>query len=106
MANPVPSTQQQLAQLEHVHAYTWAIADSEVKTAIRSVIRERIAQILAGYDAEHDVKHGIDHLLREAVRRITTPSGFDIPWKSRVEAAALIIASLELEAYRAEGEDA
>lgn len=102
MTTPIPSEQHQIQRLEDIDGYLSAITDSETKVALRAIIQERRDQVLNGYDAGHDAQHGVDHLLREAVRRIDPHSGFPIPWRARLEAAALLLASLEVEAYGAE----
>lgn len=104
MATPIPTAEQQLARYGDIDAVLAMTEVSETKVAVRAVIAERMHQVLAGYDAAHDAEHGVDHLVREAHARLQV--GLDAPsWKTRVDAAALLIASLEAEAYADTKED-
>lgn len=106
MTTPIPSEQHQIQRLEDIDSYLSAITDSETKVALRAIIQERRDQVLNGYDAGHDAQHGAFHLVLEAERRLgldmTRREQPSVSWQARLEAAALLLASLEVEAYGAE----
>lgn len=100
MTTPIPTGGQQLARFDTIDVALLRTAESETRTALRAIVQERMSQVLLGYDAAHDAEHGPLHMAREAARRLE-PFALSSTnsWRVRVEAAALLLASLEVEAY-------
>jgi hypothetical protein len=96
MTNPIPSTQQQLDQILDVYIRATLATKSETKTAVQQVLLERTRQIGHGYDAAHDLEHGQMHLVQEAFSRV---DGVDVSRQQILEAAALLLAAVEVTAY-------
>lgn len=99
MATPIPDSITHIARLSLIHGHVSGTVDSETKVALLDIVQERMAQVTAGYDAEHDAEHGVGHLVDQAAIRLDPTLGAVSSRRLRIEAAALLLASLEVEAY-------